>query len=267
MSRRQVNPMTSNSIVFIHGMFVTPLCWEAWIDYFQTRGYTCAAPAWPGRDKPIETLRANHPDPQLGRLTLGDIVEHYASHIKTLGEKPILIGHSMGGLVVQILLQPDVAAAGVAIDSAPPVGVFTTQWSFIKSNWPTISPLVSKSQPYYMPFEHFQYTFVHTLSLEEQRAAYDKHVVPESRRVARGPLSGTGRIDFEKQRPPLLLIAGSEDHIIPAALNKSNYEKYKGSSSVTGFREFPGRTHFIIGQKNWEEVADYVLSWLKEQRN
>ncbi len=145
---------------------------------------------------------------------------------------------------------------GVAIDSA--------QFSFLKSNWPTISPFVSKSEPYFMPFEHFQYTFVHTLPPAEQRAAYDKQIVPESRRVAPGPLSAIAKIDFKKQRPPLPLIAGSDDHIIPAALNKSNYEKYTGASSVTGFKEFPARTHYIIGQQNWEEVAGHALGWLKE---
>jgi alpha-beta hydrolase superfamily lysophospholipase len=87
--------------------------------------------------------------------------------------------------------------------------------------------------------------------------------VPESRRVPRESL--TARVDFRKPHPPLLLIAGSADNIIPASLNKSNYAKYKQSPSVTDFKEFAGRTHFIIGQKNWEEIADYVLAWFNEK--
>jgi pimeloyl-ACP methyl ester carboxylesterase len=180
-----------------------------------------------------------------------------------LDEKPILIGHSMGGLAVQLLLQRDPVAAGVAIDSAPPMGVFTTKQSFLKSNWPHITPFVSQSSPIEMTFERFQYTFVNTLPLAEQRAAYDRYIVPESRRVPRESL--TARIDFKKPHPPLLLIAGSADNIIPASLNKSNYAKYKASSSVTDFKEFAGRTHFIIGQKNWEEVSEYILTWLSEK--
>jgi alpha-beta hydrolase superfamily lysophospholipase len=148
--------MTPKIIVFVHGMFMTPLCWEQWMTYFQSKGYICIAPAWPGRDKPVETLRAAHPDPQLGKLNLTTVVEHVAAHIKTLDAKPILIGHSMGGLVVQLLLQQGLAAAGVAIDSAPPAGVFTTKWSFLKANWPMINPFISKSQPRMMPFEAFQ---------------------------------------------------------------------------------------------------------------
>lgn len=257
--------MKSKTIVFIHGMFMTPLCWENWISLYQASGYTCLAPAWPGRDQPVEALRQKHPDPQLGHLTLTNIVEHLTGVINKLSEKPILIGHSMGGLVTQILIQRDLAVAGVAIDSAPPAGVFTTQWSFLKSNWPMISPFVSKYQPRAMSFEDFQYAFVNTLAEAEQRAAYDRYVVPESRQVPQESLDGIARIDFKRAHAPLLLTAGSDDHIIPAGLCKTNYEKYRSSPSVTDFKEFPGRTHFIIGQTGWEEVAKYVLAWLNEK--
>jgi len=255
--------MKSNTIVFIHGMYMTPLCWEQWVNRFQAKGYNCLTPAWPGRDKPVDILRKNHPDPQLGKLTLSNVVEQLADTIEKLEEKPILIGHSMGGLVVQLLLQRDIAAAGVAISSAPPMGVFTTKLAFLKSNWPHITPFTAQSVPIQMTFERFQYTFVNTLPLAEQQAAFERYVVPESRRVPRESL--TTKVDFKKQRPPLLLVAGSTDNLIPASLNKTNYDKYKQSSSITDFKEFAGRTHFIVGQKGWEEVADYVLTWLNDK--
>lgn len=255
--------MKSRTVVFIHGMYMNSLCWGQWVTRFEDKGYKCLAPNWPGRDQPIDVLRKNHPDSTLGQLTLSRVLEHFAEIIRTLDEKPILIGHSMGGLALQILLQRELAAAGVAIDSAPPMGVFTTKWTFLKSNWPHITPFVSQSSPIEMTFERFQYTFVNTLPLAEQRAAYDRYVVPESRRVPRESL--TARVDFKRPHPPLLLVAGSADNIIPASLNKSNYAKYEASSSVTDFKEFAGRTHFIIGQNNWEEVADYILSWLDEK--
>jgi alpha-beta hydrolase superfamily lysophospholipase len=256
--------MKAKTIVFIHGMYMTPLCWEQWVEYFRTKGYTCLAPAWPGRDQSIETLRKRHPDPQLGQLTLSQVLEHFADTIKSLDEKPILIGHSMGALAVQLLLQRDLAVAGVAIDSAPPMGIFTTKWPFLKSNWPHITPFVSQSSPIQMTFERFQYTFVNTLPLADQRVAFVRYVVPESRRVPRESL--TAKIDFKKPHAPLLLIAGSADNLIPASLNKTNYARYKSSPSVTDFKEFPERTHFIIGQKNWEEVAGYILAWLEEKK-
>ena len=255
--------MKTKTLVFVHGMYMNPLCWEKWVDYYQAKGYQCLAPAWPGRDQPIDMLRKRHPDPQLGKLTLSNVLEHFANTIKRLDEKPILVGHSMGGLVVQLLLQRDLAVAGVAIDSAPPLGVFTTKWSFLKSNWPHITPFVSQSSPIEMTLERFQYTFVNGMPLAEQRAAYKRYVVPESRRVPRESL--TARVDFRKPHSPLLLIAGSADNIIPASLIKSNFTKYRHSPSVTDLKEFAGRTHFIIGQRDWEEVADYILAWLNEK--
>jgi len=254
--------MRSKTIVFIHGMYMNSLCWEQWAPYFQAKGYKCHVPDWPYRDQPIEKLRKNHPDPQLGKLTLTNVLEHFTAIIKTLDEKPILIGHSMGALTVQLLLQKDLASAGVAIDSAPPMGVITPKWSFLKSNWPHITPFISQSSPIEMTFERFQYTFVNTLPIEEQRAAYDRYVVPESRRVPRESL--TAKIDFNKPHVPLLLIGGSVDNIIPASLNKTNQTRYRSTSSITDFKEFAGRNHFIIGQKNWGEVADYILDWLNK---
>ncbi len=116
-----------------------------------------------------------------------------------------------------------------------------------------------------MSFERFQYAFVNDMPLNEQRAAFEKYVVPESRRIPGESLLGA-KIDFKKPYAPLLLIAGGNDHIISPDLNEKNYHKYKGGNSVTGFKQFPGRTHFIIRQKGWEEVADYCLEWIAEQK-
>lgn len=185
------------------------------------------------------------------------------SVIKGLEEKPAIIGHSMGGLVVQLLLQRDVAVAGVAIDPAPPAGVFTTELSFLKANFPAINPFLL-SQPVRMPFEHFQYAFVNTLPLEEQRAAYDRYVVPESRGVPTSSLGAAGKVDFHRPRRPLLITAGEKDHIIPSPLNKSNFQKYSGAF-VTNFKMFAGRDHFLIGSRGWEEIADYALDWLNQK--
>jgi pimeloyl-ACP methyl ester carboxylesterase len=256
--------MSSKTIIFIHGMYMNNVCWEQWIKYFQVIGYKCLAPAWPGRDQPIDLLRNRHPDSKLGELKLSSVVEKYTDTVKSLDDKPILIGHSMGGLVVQLLLQRNLALAGVAIDSAPPMGVVSTKWSFLKSNWPHITPFISQSKPIEMSFKRFQYTFVNTVPLSDQKAAFEKYVVPESRRIPREAL--TTRINFAKSHQPLLFIAGGADHTIPASLNKANFVKYKQSSSVTDYKEFPERVHFTIGQQGWNKVADFVASWLKDQR-
>ena len=141
--------------------------------------------------------------------------------------------------------------------------MITTKWSFFRSLWPVINPLVPASRPYLMPFSHFQYTFVNDLPAPEQRAAHDAKVVPESRRLARGALSRAGRVDFLRRRAPLLMIAGEKDHIMPAALNRANFRRYRRSESVTEFKQFPGKSHYSVigGSRGWQDVADFALDW------
>lgn len=251
-------------IVFIHGMFVTPKCWDGWMERFQMAGYSCQAPPWPGRDATVDELRKRHPDATLGQLTLSKIVDAYDALIRSLDAPPVLIGHSMGGLIVQLLIARGLGARGVAIDSAPPKGVVSAKWSFLKSNWPVISPFVKQEEPFLMNLEQFAYSFAHTLPAAEQQRVYTQQVVPESRLVGRAALTPAAYIDFAKAHAPLLFLAGELDHIIPPSLNRANVGKYKHKESITAFREFAGRTHYIIGQEGWTEVADFVKQWIEK---
>jgi pimeloyl-ACP methyl ester carboxylesterase len=243
-------------------MFMTPLCWEGWVPRYEDAGRPAIAVPWPGRDAPPLDLRARHPDAELGRLTLTDVVEHVAHEIERLPEKPLLVGHSMGGLIVQLLLQRGLGLAGVAIDSAPPARVFSTAPSFLKSNWPMVDPFVSIHEPHMITFEQFAYAFANALPEDEQHAAYERYMAPESRGVPRESLGKPGHIDFAAPHPPLLLMAGGADHIIPPALNESNFQHYRSGSGLTEFREYPGRDHLTILEKGWEDLADYALSWM-----
>lgn len=258
--------MSSKTVIFIHGLFMSYNSWRHWVEYFEAKGYNATAVPWPGRDKSVEQLRAEHPNSEVGQQTFSAVVEHHEKVIRGLDKPPIIIGHSLGGLIAQIMLNRGLGSAGVAIDSAPPQGVISTQWSFVKSAWPIVNPFNPSSKPYMMPFTGFQYSFVNGLPLEEQKRGYEQ-VVPESIRLARGALTSAARIDFKKQHAPLLMIAGENDHIIPASLNKKNFKRYQASNpSITAFKEFAGRTHFLVGAEGWQEIADYILSWLTEHQ-
>jgi pimeloyl-ACP methyl ester carboxylesterase len=253
----------SHTVVFVHGMFVTPQCWADWERLFQERGYKTLAPPWPEHAAPIAEQRQAHPSARLGALTLDQVLAEYRKVLAGLPEKPILVGHSMGGLIVQLLLEEGLGVAGVAIDSAPPKGLISLKLSFLKSNWPVIRPGGRMDVPVALTFEQFAYAFVNGLPPAEQRSAFDTHAVPESRQVGKGPTTQVAQIDYKKPRPPLLLIAGSDDHIIPASLNRDNFHRYDKTPALTEFREFPGRNHWTIAESGWQDVAAFALEWLK----
>jgi pimeloyl-ACP methyl ester carboxylesterase len=252
----------TKTIVFIHGLFQNPKSWIPWKKYFEERGYTCYTPAYPYHEGEPEVLRKNI-NPELSGLTFGQVVDSLSAFIDTLPEKPILIGHSMGGLAVQKLIGRGKGAAGVCLDTAPPRGVISFKWSFLRANFPTINPLKGNS-PCLPSVEWFHYAFCNTMTMEETKEAYDLYVVPESRNIPRSGTGKDGAIDFKQAHAPLLIIAGEKDNIIPSSLNKKNFDAYTDSASRKDFKEFPGRTHFIASQKGWEEVAEFCESWMQE---
>lgn len=261
----------TQTIVFIHGAWVTPACWDRFIPFFEARGYRCLAPAWPGKDRPIEEIRAD-PSPLVG-LGIGEIVDHYDRIIRGLDEPPILIGHSFGGLFVQLLLDRGLGSAGVAIDSAPPKGVWAFEPTAVRALIGVLLTWRGWRKAVRWKFSNFRYGFVHTLPLDEARAAFDRYVVPETGRIFfQGTLAALDRnspmqVDFANgTRAPLLLIAGEKDRIVPAVVNRRNHKAYRKSAARTDFREFPGRVHWIIAQDGWDEVAEHAATWLAELR-
>ncbi len=245
------------SVIFIHGMFVTPLCWRGWIDRFNACGILCEAPPWPHHDASPAELRARHPSAALGRLTLPDLVAHFEAIVKQQPSPPVLVGHSLGGLIVQLLINRGLGAKGVAINSGPPKGVFVLRWSMLRANW----PLFFGSEPFLMSEAQWRYAFDNTSTAEEAHAHYEAQHVPESKLVGRGALTAT--IDWKKAHAPLLFTGGSADHIIPHAVNEANVNKYQHAGSRVDYKLFDGRSHYtILDGKGWEEVCDFVGDWI-----
>ncbi|MDB4999951.1 MAG: hypothetical protein JWR76_1028 [Mucilaginibacter sp.] len=256
------NAKTKN-IVFVTGAFVSNTCWDEWRRYFESKGYTTVAPAWPFKDGTTQQLRDRQPnDTDLAALTLTELIDYYASIVSSNAEKPIVIGHSLGGLITQIILNRDLTAKAVAIHSVPTLGVFPYEFSFLKAGWKSLGLFTSIKKTYLMSFKDWQYAFVNTMPLEEQTAAYATFTIPESKTVARGGLTAAAKVDYEKAHAPLLLTSGSTDNIIPAHLNNRNYKKYVPNGSVLDYKEFKNRNHFVLGQPGWEKDADYILNWL-----
>ncbi|MEI9966369.1 MAG: alpha/beta hydrolase [Candidatus Moraniibacteriota bacterium] len=255
--------ISSKTILFITGAFVTHKGWEPWQAYLESKGYKTFAPPWPLKDGEPAALRAQHPHSPIASLRLAQVIEHYKQFALSLPEKPILIGHSAGGFMVQALLQQDAGAAGIAIHPFPPQGVIPTELSFYRAGTKALGLFSSAKKTYLMSLRDWQYAFTNGMSLEEQKESYAKNVIPESKRIARDGLTSAAHIDFQKPHAPLLITSGSRDNILPASLNYRNFKRYpQNNGSITEYKEFPGRNHFVLGQSTWKEDADYILSWL-----
>lgn len=255
--------LKSKHIVFVTGAFVSHHGWREWQLFFEGQGYTTVAPPWPHKEGTAAELRALHPNnTALANLSLSELVDSYAKVVKSLPEKPILIGHSLGGLVTQILLNRDLAEAAIVLHSVPPLGVIPYEFSFLKAGWKSLGLFTSMKKTYMMSFKDWQYAFVNGMPLDEQRAAYEANTIPESKRVARGGLTSAAKVDFRKPHGPLLFIGGSKDHIIPASMNRRTYVRYTDKKSITEYQEFPNN-HFVVGLPNWKETATTILNWIK----
>jgi pimeloyl-ACP methyl ester carboxylesterase len=199
------------------------------------------------------------------------VADSYESVIRGLGEPPIIMGHSFGGTIAQILLDRGLGSVGVAIDSAAVKGVLPLPLSTLKSAWPVLGNPANKKKAVSLTPKQFHYAITNTLTEGQSAVHYERYAVPGSARVLfQGAFANFNpravtRINFRNgERAPLLFLAGQDDHIVPPKVNKANWRLYRKSPAVTDYREFPGRSHFIIGQDGWQEVADYALDWAEK---
>ena len=251
----------SKTIVFITGAFVNHACWNNWRTFFESKGYKTLAPPWPGKEGDPATLRSRHPDKALAAISLSDVLKKHISIIQALPEKPILIGHSAGGLMSQLLMNKDLAAAVVAIHAAPPKNVIPYEFSFLKSTAKALGFFTSINDSYMMSFEKWQYAFTNGMSLEEQKATYNAIATPESKRFIRSGLTSLAEINFKKDHVPLLFLAGSKDNCIPAHLSKRIFDRYQSKNSVAEYK-LKERNHYVLGLPTWKEDAEDIFNWI-----
>jgi pimeloyl-ACP methyl ester carboxylesterase len=264
-----MDEQTPDTILFIHGLFLTPRSWGPWMTRYQTRGYNVIAPAWPGLEVEVESLRRD-PSP-IARQSVPAILAHYERIIRAQPTPPILIAHSFGGAFTQVLMDRGLGAAGVVLESAAIRGIRDLPRSTLKSGLPLLRNPVSRHRAIALTPQQFNYGFTNTFAPADARRAYEHYAIPGSRNVLlTGAFSnlnpGTAlRVNFQNdRRAPLLFIAGGADNTIPSSVNRHNAEKYSRSKAITAFKEYPGRSHFTMVQDGWEEIADHALSWAVE---
>jgi alpha-beta hydrolase superfamily lysophospholipase len=254
------------TIVLIHGLWMTPLSWEGWMERFSARGHQVLAPAWPGMEGSVEDLRRD--TSAFERLGVTEIADHYEGIIRGLGAPPIVMGHSFGGLITEILLDRGLGSAGVAIAAAPMKGILGLPFPSLRVASAALRNPANRHRAVMLSPGQFHYAFANNLSEQESRAIYDRQAVPgpgrplfQAAAANFNPKAAT-KVDYRKSdRPPLLLMAGGHDHTVPASTVKGAFKLYRKSSAVTELKEYPDRSHYTAGEPGWEEVADHALDW------
>ncbi len=254
-------------IIFIHGLWIHSDAWQEWIEFYRAAGYDPTAPGWPGDSFDVEKTR-NNAD-ALANKGIDDITRHYAKIIGGQAAMPIVIGHSFGGLIAQRLLGEGRAAAAVAIDPGQIKGVKPLPFAQIRSGLPVLSRPGNKTKTVSLTKRQFRYGFGNALSEKESDELFEKWTIPGPGR----PLFEASAANFKKVSPaavdtrrndrgPLLIIAGGQDHTVPAVVARAAYKLYGRSSATTDLHEFPDRGHSLVLDHGWREVADFTLNWL-----
>lgn len=249
------------SIVLIHGAWLNHESWGAWKARFEAQGHSVVAPPWPYDDRPVAELNAS-PDPRLAKTGHREIIGHYADIIRAMPRKPLIIGHSFGGVLTMHLLNEGLGACGVAIDPAPTPGVPLGPQAVISALPVLIDPFGYKKIKR-MSRRYFGNRFAQTLSKAEADVAYPKYIVPTAGKVYwDGIVEAAGQIRWDNpMRPPLLMIGGGKDLIADASMTRAIFKKQRNAPTPTELKIYPARSHWTCMDKGWEEVADFSLDW------
>jgi pimeloyl-ACP methyl ester carboxylesterase len=260
----------TDTVVLIHGLWMTPLAWEHWVERYQARGFSVLTPGYPGIGQGEAGLRALRDNPDaVADVGVREIMDSLTELIDKLDTAPIIMGHSFGGTFAQLLVGNGLGSAGVSIDGAAVKGIKVTPLSEARSVLPVLDNPANIKKASVLTPKQFHYAFTNTLDDAAAQAAYDRYSAPTPAKVlfqggfANFTPHAATTFDFaDDERAPLLFISGGSDHILPPPVQKHNYEKNaKHSTAIAAHKVFPGRDHYTCGEPGWEAVADFALDW------
>jgi non-heme chloroperoxidase len=265
---RHANDSGLQPVVFIHGLWLLPSSWDRWAQLYTEAGFVALTPGWP--DDPRTVAEANANPGVFANKTVGEVADHFAEVVSSLHVKPIVIGHSFGGLIAQILAGRGLPKVTVALDPAPFRGVLPLPFSALKSAWPVLGNPANRARAVPLTFDQFRYAFANAVDEEEAKTLYEDFAVP----AAGAPLFQAAIANFNPwtevkvdthnpQRGPLLITSGEADHVVPWSVCHAAYELQKSNPSVTEIVKIANRGHSLTIDHGWREVADMTLKFAR----
>jgi pimeloyl-ACP methyl ester carboxylesterase len=255
-------------VVFIHGLWLHATSWGPWVDLYRDAGYEPIAPGWVGEPLTVAEAR-EHPE-LVADKSIDDQVAHYTEIIRSLDAKPIIVGHSFGGLLAEKLLGQDLAIAAVAIDPAQIKGVLPLPLAQLRAALPALGNPANLHKSVSLTAKQFHFGFGNELTEEESQQLFDEWTIPSPARplfqaaVANFSIHSEAKVATGNEtRGPLLLISGKQDHTVPDVSTRSTLKQYRDSTAVTELKQFEGRGHSLTIDHGWREIADATLEWLK----
>ena len=269
--QRQVDEANASGrtpVVFVHGLWLLASSWERWLPVFEEAGYAPVAASWPDDPPTVEEANA-HPEVFAGK-SVGQVADHHGELIGALTKKPVVVGHSFGGLLTQIVAGRGLAAASVAIDPAPFRGILPLPVSALRSSSPVLVNPLNRNRAVPLSLGQFRYAFANAVDEDEAKQLYEAYAVPgpglpifEAASANLNPWSGLKVDTKNPDRGPMLILSGERDHTVPWAIAHATYKKQRGNPGVTEITELKGRGHSLTIDSGWREVADTALRFLQ----
>jgi pimeloyl-ACP methyl ester carboxylesterase len=255
-------------VVFIHGLWLLPSSWDRWADFFKQAGFSPLTPDWPDDPDTVEQARAN---PEvLAKKTLGQIADHTTEVVNALERKPVVMGHSTGGLLAQMLAGQGLSAATVAIDPGVFRGVLPLPASVLKGVGPFLINPLNRGRAITLTLDQFKYSWANALDETEAKELYETYHVAGSG-IALAQMGNANlnpwteaKVDTKNpDRGPLLIIDGEKDHTVPWAIANAAYKRQRRNPGVTEIVKAPNRGHALTIDHGWQEVAQTALDFVK----
>ena len=262
------NQSGKQPVVFIHGLWLLATSWNSWADHFEAAGYVAVKPGWPDDPESVADARAK-PGVFAGK-GVGQVVEHVETLIRGLDRKPVVIGHSLGGLITQIVAGHGLAAASVAIDAAPFRGVLPVPYSALKAARPALGNPANVNRAVTLTEPQFRFAFANAVAVDEARQLYMTYAVPApGKPLFQAALANLNprteaRVDTRNpERGPLLLISGDRDNTVPWAIVNASFKLQQRNPGVTEIARMPNRGHSLTIDSGWGEVAETALAFVR----